>query len=49
MTLPGESFIPLMGYIGNTEDLENYLEKIHRKEAEKFIVRLKHRDLNPLP
>ena len=28
---------------------ENYLEKIHRKEAEKFIVRLKHRDLNPLP
>ena len=48
MTLPGESFIPLMGYIGNTEDLENYLEKIHRKEAEKFIVRLKHRDLNLL-
>ena len=48
MTLPGESFIPLMGYIGNGEDLKNYLEKIHRKEAEKFIVRLKHRDLNPL-
>jgi hypothetical protein len=38
-----------MGYIGNTEDLKNYLEKIHRKEVEKFIVRLKHRDLNPLP
>jgi len=41
MTLPGESFIPLMGYIGNTEDLENYLEKIHRKEAEKFLVKIK--------
>ncbi len=36
MTLPGESFIPLMGYIGNGEDLKNYLEKIHRKGLSTF-------------
>jgi len=41
MTLPNPSFIPLMDYVGETEDLEEYLEKIHRKEAEKFLVRLK--------
>jgi hypothetical protein len=41
MTLPSESFIPLMGYVGNKKDLEEYLEKIHRKEAEKFLVKIK--------
>jgi len=41
MTLPSPSFIPLMDYIGETEDLEEYLEKIHRKEAEKFLVKVK--------
>jgi len=41
MSLPSESFIPLMGYLGNNKDLEEYLEGIHRKEAEKFLVRLK--------
>ena len=41
MTLPNPSFIPLMDYVGETEDLEEYLEKIHRKEAEKFLIRLK--------
>jgi len=41
MTLPNPSFIPLMDYVGETEDLENYLEKIHRKEAEKFLVKVK--------
>jgi hypothetical protein len=48
MTLPSSSFIPLMDYVGETEDLEEYLKDIHRQEAEKFIVRLKHSDLNPL-
>ena len=41
MTLPNPSFIPLMDYIGETEDLEEYLEDIHRKEAEKFLVKIK--------
>ena len=41
MTLPSPSFIPLMDYVGETEDLEEYLEKIHRKEAEKFLVKIK--------
>ena len=41
MTLPNPSFIPLMDYVGETEDLEEYLEKIHRKEAEKFLVKIK--------
>ena len=41
MTLPSSSFIPLMDYVGETEDLEEYLEKIHRKEAEKFLVKIK--------
>jgi hypothetical protein len=43
MTLPNPSFIPLMDYVGETEDLEEYLEKIHRKEAEKFLIRLKQK------
>ena len=41
MMLPNSYFIPLMDYIGETEDLEEYLEDIHRMEAEKFIKRLK--------
>jgi hypothetical protein len=41
MTLPNPSFIPLMDYVGETEDLEEYLEVIHRKEAEKFLVKIK--------
>jgi len=43
MTLPSDAFIPLMAYIGNTEELEEYLEDIHRVEAKKFILRLKKR------
>ena len=43
MTLPNPSFIPLMDYVGETEDLEEYLEGIHRKEAEKFLIRLKQK------
>jgi len=39
MTLPSDAFIPLMAYIGNTEELEEYLEDIHRVEAEKYIDR----------
>jgi hypothetical protein len=41
MSLPNPSFIPLMDYVGETEDLEEYLEEIHRKEAKKFLIRLK--------
>jgi hypothetical protein len=41
MTLPSSSFIPLMDYVGDTEALEEYLEDIHRVEAEKFLIRLK--------
>ena len=41
MTLPNSYDLPLMDYIGETEDLEEYLEGIHRKEAEKFLIRLK--------
>jgi hypothetical protein len=41
MTLPNSRYIPLMDYIGETEDLEEYLEGIHREEAEKFLIRLK--------
>ena len=43
MSLPGSYFIPLMDHIGNTKDLEEYLLGLHRKEAEKFIIRLKIR------
>jgi len=41
INLPQPYLIPLMDYIGETEDLEEYLEGIHRKEAEKFLIRLK--------
>jgi hypothetical protein len=32
-----------MDYIGETEDLKEYLLGLHRREAEKFILRLKKR------
>jgi hypothetical protein len=43
LSLPSSYFIPLMDYIGETEDLKEYLLGLHRKEAEKFILRLKKR------
>ena len=48
MSLPQPYLIPLMDYIGETEDLEEYLEVIHRKEAERFIKWIDHRRTNPL-
>jgi hypothetical protein len=37
-----------MNYVGDTEDLEDYLEDIHVEEAEKFLKRINHRRNNPL-
>jgi hypothetical protein len=37
-----------MNYVGDTEDLEDYLEDIHVEEAEKFLKRINHRRDNPL-
>jgi len=48
MSLPQPYLIPLMNYVGDTEDLEDYLEDIHVEEAEKFLLKLKHRRNNPL-
>jgi hypothetical protein len=48
MSLPQPYLIPLMNYVGDTEDLEDYLEDIHVEEAEKFLKRIKHRRDNPL-
>jgi hypothetical protein len=48
MSLPQPYLIPLMNYVGYTEDLEDYLEDIHVQEAEKFLKRIKHRRDNPL-
>jgi hypothetical protein len=48
MTLPDETAIPIMSYIGDTEDLEDYLEDIHIEEAIKFLKKLNHRRNNPL-
>lgn len=48
MTLPNETTIPIMSYIGDTEDLEDYLEDIHVEEAIKFLKKLNHRRNNPL-
>jgi hypothetical protein len=48
MTLPPSSFIPLMDYVGDTEDLEEYLEEIHRKEARKMVLKINYRKVNPL-
>jgi len=47
MSLPQPYLIPLMNYIGETEDLEEYLEVIHRKEAERFVKRINHKKVNP--
>jgi hypothetical protein len=41
LSLPSSYFIPLMDYIGETEDLKEYLLGLHKREAEKFILRLK--------
>jgi hypothetical protein len=48
MTIPHSRDIPLMDYIGDTEDLEEYLEGIHKKEADVFVKRIIHRRNNPL-
>lgn len=48
MNLPNETTIPIMSYIGDTEDLEDYLEDIHIEEAIKFLKKLNHRRNNPL-
>ena len=48
MNLPQPYLIPLMNYVGDTEDLEDYLEDMHVEEAEKFLKRIKHRRNNPL-
>jgi hypothetical protein len=37
-----------MDYIGDTEDLEEYLEEIHRKEARKMVLKINYRKVNPL-
>jgi len=37
-----------MSYIGDNEDLEDYLEDIHIEEAIKFLKKLNHRRNNPL-
>jgi hypothetical protein len=48
MTLPNSYDLPLMDYIGDTEDLEGYLEEIHRKEARKMVLKINYRKVNPL-
>ena len=48
MSLPNETTIPIMSYIGDTEELEDYLEDIHVEEAEKFLLKLSRRRNNPL-
>jgi hypothetical protein len=48
MSLPNETTIPIMSYIGDTEELEDYLEDIHVEEAEKFLLKLNRRRNNPL-
>jgi hypothetical protein len=40
ITLPQPYLIPLMDYIGDTEDLKDYLKDIHREESEKFLKRI---------
>lgn len=47
MTLPHND-VPLLDYIGDTKELEDYLEGIHRKQAEKFILRFYRKRNNPL-
>jgi hypothetical protein len=40
ITSPQPYLIPLMDYIGDTEDLKDYLKDIHREESEKFLKRI---------
>jgi hypothetical protein len=40
ITLPQPYLIPLMNYIGETEDLKEYLKDIHIDEAKKFLKRI---------
>lgn len=37
MKLPDSVTMPLIEYIGNTDELELYLQRIHRVEAEKSL------------
>lgn len=37
MKLPNPDTMPLMEYIGNTDELELYLQRMHRVEAEKDL------------
>ena len=48
VTLPKPENIPLMEYIGNTDELKEYLEDLHREEAEDILKRINHRRENPL-
>ena len=48
MTMPNPRTIPLMEYIGNMDDLNQYIEDVHREEAERYVQRLIHRRNNPL-
>lgn len=48
MSMPDSSSVPMLEHIGNTDELEEYLEGIHREEAERMIQRINHRRDNPL-
>ena len=48
VTLPRPEYIPLMEYIGNTDELKEYLKDLHREEAEDILKRINHRRENPL-
>ena len=48
VTLPKPENIPLMEYIGNTDELKEYLKDLHREEAEDILKRINHRRENPL-
>ena len=48
VTLPKPENIPLMEYIGNTDELKEYLKDLHREEAEDILKRINHRRDNPL-
>lgn len=48
VTLPKPENIPLMEYIGNTDELKEYLKDLHREEAEDILKRINHRRNNPL-
>jgi hypothetical protein len=42
ITLPQPYLIPLINYIGETEDLKEYLKDIHIGEAKKFLNHLRN-------